>query len=75
MHVAGIYHTDYVKSCQDEVLMWKSNDPNAYDWSAYFKHVVNTLEGQSNPKVVDEHKERLREVLRDVLPCVSKLMS
>ena len=28
MHVAGIYHTDYVKSCRDEVLMWKSNDPN-----------------------------------------------
>jgi len=68
-YVAEIYHTDYVQSCRDEVLMWKNTNPNAYDWSAYFKHVVNTLEGQSDPKAVEERKERICKILKDVLPC------
>ncbi|XP_065908792.1 phenylethanolamine N-methyltransferase-like [Dysidea avara] len=43
-YVSEIYHSDYVKAFWDEVLMWKNNDPNAYDWSPYFKHIVQTLE-------------------------------
>jgi len=68
-YVAEIYHTDYVKSCRDEVLMWKNADPNAYDWSPYFRHVVNTLEGQADPEAAAERESRLRSMLKDSLVC------
>jgi len=67
--MAEIYHTDYVKSCCDEVLMWKNADPNAYNWSPYFRHVVNTLEGQVNPEAVAKCESRLRSILKDSLTC------
>ena len=72
-YVAKIYHSDYVESCRDEVLLWKNKDPNAYDWSPYFKHVVNTLEGQSDPDAVTKRMELLRSKIDDVLFCDVKL--
>ena len=68
-YVSEIYHSDYVKSCRDEVLLWKNKDPNAYDWSSYFKHVVHTLEGQYNPDVVIQRVEMLRSKIKGVLFC------
>ena len=68
-YVAEIYHSDYVKACRDEVLMWKNKDPNAYDWSTYFKHIVQTLEGQTSPDAVIKREEKLRSLLKDSLPC------
>ena len=68
-YVAEIYHSDYVKACRDEVLLWKNHDPNAYDWSVYFKHVVHTLEGKANPDAVMQRQEKLRSLLKDVVPC------
>jgi len=47
----------------------KNKDPNAYDWSRYFKHVVNTLEGQSSPDAVTKHEDTLRKVLKDAVFC------
>ncbi|XP_065907598.1 indolethylamine N-methyltransferase-like [Dysidea avara] len=67
-YVSEIYHSDYVKAFRDEVLMWKNKDPNAYDWSPYFKHIVQTLEGQTNPEAVAEQQEKLRSLLK-VVPC------
>jgi len=62
-YVAKIYHTDYVKACCDEVLLWKNKDPNAYDWSLYFKQAVEKLEGQTSPDAVIEREEMLRGIL------------
>lgn len=68
-YVAEIYHSDYVKACRNEVLLWKNNDPNAYDWSSYFRHIVNTLEGQSSSDAVTRREDALRKVLKDVIFC------
>lgn len=68
-YVAEIYHSDYVKACRDEVLLWKNKDTNAYDWSPYFRHIVNTLEGQSSSDVVDKREDTLHKVLKDVIFC------
>jgi len=68
-YVSEIYHSDYVESCCDEVLLWKNKDPNAYDWSPYFKHVVNTLEGQSNPDTVTMRMEMVRNKIKGVFFC------
>ena len=62
-YVAEIYHTDYVKACCDEVLLWKSKNPNAYDWSLYFKQVVEKLEGQTSPDAVTKREDWLRSIL------------
>ena len=72
-YVAEIYHSDYVKACHDEVLLWKNNDPDAYDWSLYFRHVVNTLEGQGSPSAVSKREDMLRKVLKDTVFCDVKV--
>ena len=66
-YVDQIYHSDYLKQCRDEALMWKNKDFKAYDWSPYFKFVVNTLEGQSGTDAVAEREELLRRKLKDSL--------
>ena len=68
-YVAEIYHSDYLKSCCDEVLLWKNRDQNAYDWSTYFKYIVNTLEGNSNPHALVEREAKLRSVLKSSFAC------
>ena len=47
--------------------MWKNKDFKAYDWSPYFKFVVNTLEGQSGTDTVAKREELLRSKLKDSL--------
>lgn len=68
-YVAEIYHSDYIKSCCDEVLLWKNRDCNAYDWSPYFKYVVNTLEGKSDLDAVVERETKLRSALKSSITC------
>ena len=68
-YVAEIYHSDYLKCCCDEVLLWRNNDLNAYDWSPYFRHVVNTLEGKRSPYAVVEREELLRSTIKDSFTC------
>lgn len=68
-YVSEIYHSDYVESCCDEVLLWKNNDPSAYDWSTYFEHVVYTLEGQKTPDAVTKRIEMLRSKIKGVFFC------
>ncbi|XP_065907791.1 nicotinamide N-methyltransferase-like [Dysidea avara] len=67
-HVAKIYHSDYVKANLDEVSMWKNKDPDAFDWSPYFKHVVQKLEGRTSSCAVLEREDKLRSLLR-LIPC------
>lgn len=66
-HVSKIYHTDFLEQCRGEVLLWKNEDPKAYDWSPYFQFVVNTLEDQSGMDAVIERQELLRSKLKDSL--------
>lgn len=68
-YVSEIYHSDYVESCRDEVLLWKNKNPNAYDWSSYFKHVVYTLEGQRDPDAITQRMEMLQNKIKDVVFC------
>ncbi|XP_065908954.1 nicotinamide N-methyltransferase-like [Dysidea avara] len=68
-YVAEIYHSDYMEANREEVLMWRNNDPDAYDWSPYFRHIVQSLEGQTSHDAVARRKERLRSVLKDSAPC------
>ena len=64
-YVTEIYHSDYLESCCNEVLLWRNKDPKAYNWSPYFRYVVNTLEGKVGPHAVAEREKILRHVIKD----------
>ena len=66
-YVDQIYHSDYLKQCRNEALLWKNDDPKAYDWSPYFRFIVTTLETQSGMDAVIERQELLRRKLKDSL--------
>ena len=68
-YVAEIYHSDFIKNCRDEVLLWRNKDCHAYDWSPYFKHIVSTLEGKSDPNAVVEREMKLRSILKTSFTC------
>ena len=68
-YVAEIYHSDYLKCCCDEVLLWKNNDPSAYDWSQFFRYTMNTLEGKDSPHAVIERQNLLRNTMKGSLIC------
>ena len=68
-NLAEIYHSDYVEACRGEVVLWKNNDPAAYDWFLYFKYVVNTLQGQAGKEAVVEHMEMAQSKLKGVFSC------
>ena len=66
-YVGKIYHTDYLEECRQEALLWMKNDPKAYDWTPYFKYIVNTLEGKSGTDAIAERKKLLRSKFQDSL--------
>ena len=59
---------DYAPSYRQFVQKWLDKDPTAYDWSAYFKHVVQTLEKKSAEETVERERE-LRKKVSAVVSC------
>ena len=47
---------------------WLFNEPSAFDWTLYFNHVVQKLEGRSEQEA-RERKEILRRSVKDVAYC------
>ena len=65
-HAAEIVLSEYTEANRSALLQWLNNDPNAFDWTLYFKHV--DLEG----KTVEEvpiRTELVRKVVKAVVPC------
>ncbi len=59
---------EYTKSYRLSVQKWLDKDPSAYDWSAYFKHIVQTLEKKSDEDTVKRVKET-HEKISAVVSC------
>ncbi|XP_056404380.1 phenylethanolamine N-methyltransferase isoform X2 [Hyla sarda] len=57
--------TDYLEVNRQELKMWLSSEPGAFDWSGYFEHVCK-LEGKGEPW--KEKQKRLRERVSRVIP-------
>ena len=68
-HVAEVVVSDYSQSGLDEVSLWKNNNPQAHDWSPYFKHVVHTLEGNPDPEATSQREMELRSKFKEILLC------
>lgn len=59
---------EYTKKSRELIKKWLDHDPSAWDWSPYFKHVVETIEGKSKSEAF-EREETMRKVIKAVVPC------
>ena len=63
-----IVMADKVPECLQELSRWINNDPKAFDWTAHFDHVVQSLEGKGE-KEAREREMELRKVIKAVVHC------
>ena len=59
---------EYTEEGRSALRMWLEEDPNAFNWSPYFKYVVQTLEG-CTAEAAEERKKRLRSIVKGVVHC------
>ena len=63
-----VVFAEYTEKNRSAVQRWLDKDSSAWNWSPYFKHIVVTLEGQSEHEAVEREKY-LRSITRAVVPC------
>ena len=66
-NVSEIVLAEYTVRNREAVQQWLDKDPSGFDWSPYFKYVVQTLEGKAEEQVT-EREERMRRLVK-VVPC------
>ena len=68
MHLRSFSQLEYTEANRAALLQWLNNDPDAFDWTHVFKHVVVDLEGKSEEEV-PARAELVRKVVKAVVPC------
>ena len=59
---------DFAQPNREFVKRWVDGHPAAYDWSPYFKYVVQTLEG-GTAEDANQREDDLRRKVKAVVPC------
>ena len=67
-HAAEIVLSEYTEANRSTLLQWLNNDPNVFDWTHVFKHVVVDLESKTEEEV-PIRAELVRKVVKAVVPC------
>ena len=67
-HAAEIVLSEYTEANRSALLQWLNNDPNAFDWTHIFKHIVVDLEGKTEEEV-PIRAELVHKVVKAVVPC------
>ena len=67
--VSEIVFSEYAESNRKEVQLWKDDSPNAYNWTPYFKYVVNKLEGNVDSGAGAVRERDLRNRIRCICSC------
>ena len=68
LHASEIVFAEYTERNRNTLQMWLDNDPNAPDFTALFKYVVQDLEGKGEDEVV-KRQDDLRRLVKGVIPC------
>lgn len=63
-----IVMADKVPECLQEIDRWANGDPQAFDWSAHFDHVVRKLEGKGEKEAREREKE-LQKAIKATVQC------
>lgn len=67
--VSEIVFSEYADSCRNEVQLWKDNDPKAFDWMPYIRHVVNKLEQKVDCESAAVRAQTLRNRIHHIVSC------
>ena len=67
-YASEIVLAELVESNRDAVRHWLDKDSRAYNWTPFFRHVVQTLEGKCEVEAADR-EEQLRQAVKAVIPC------
>ena len=59
---------EYTEQNRKTMQQWINGDPTSFDWSTYFKFVVQELEGKSE-KEVKERQDLVRKLVKAVVHC------
>ena len=68
-YVSEIVFSDYAEDSLKEVRKWRDADPSCFDWSPFFKYVVQELEGQQQPTAAADRERLLRSRVASIIPC------
>ena len=68
LHASEVVFAEYSEKNRNTLQMWLDNDPNAPDFTALFKYVVQDLEGKGGDEVV-KRQDDLRSLVKRVIPC------
>ena len=67
-YAAEIVLSEYTEANRSTLLQWLNNDPNAFNWTHVFKHVVVDLESKTEEEV-PIRVELVCKVVKAVVPC------
>ena len=67
-YAAEIVLSEYTEANRKALSQWLNNDPDAFDWTHTFRHVIVDLEGKSEEEV-PVRAELVRKVIKAVVPC------
>ena len=68
LHASEIVFAEFTERNRHTLQMWVNNDPNAPDFTALFKYVVQDLEGKDEDEVL-KRQDDLRRLVKGVIPC------
>ncbi len=66
LQASEVVLAEYTASCRDAIKDWIAKDPKAFDWTPFFKFVVEGLEGSGDKEVV-ERQDQLRGIIKGVV--------
>ena len=67
-YASEIVLSDYAEGSRKVLQQWVDKDPQAYDWTPYFQHIVVDIEG-GEEKDVPAREENLRSSIKAIVPC------
>ena len=67
-YASEIVLSDYAEGNRKVLQQWVDKDPQAYDWTPYFQHIVVDIEG-GEEKDVSAREENLRSSIKAIVPC------
>lgn len=59
---------EFTENSRNAIQQWLDGEPYAWNWTPYFKYVVQTLEGKEEKDAL-KREESLRKAIKGVVPC------
>ena len=68
LYASEIVLAEYTEKNRKALQLWLDRDPQAHNWTPYFKYVVQELEGKSEQEAT-EREDQLRKIIKAVASC------